>query len=146
ETEQAVFSANALKAEGTRVLAVGVGDGISGHAHNLRAVSGPNGYTAGASANSADYFQTGWRQLAPLLQNLAKGATCQATITVDKVADPYGGRPGPGAGWAFSATRSGGSGTLTADGAQVTGASGSLGYTVQFTRPDATAATVRLEE
>lgn len=146
ETEQAIFSANALKGEGTRVLAVGVGDGMSGAPHNLRAVSGPTGYVPGASANSADYFQTGWRQLAPLLQNLAKGATCQATLTVDKVADPYGGRAGPGAGWAFSATRTGGSGTLTANGAQVTGPSGSLGYTVQFSRPDATAATVLLEE
>src|SRR5699024_3939294 len=49
ETEQAIFSANALKGEGTRVLAVGVGDGMSGAPHNLRAVSGPTGYVPGAS-------------------------------------------------------------------------------------------------
>jgi hypothetical protein len=146
ETEQAIFSANALKAEGTRVLAVGVGDGIRGDAANLRAVSGPTGYVAGASANTADYFQTGWRELAPLLENLAKGATCQATITVDKVAEPYGGSAGPGAGWTFAATRTAGSGTLSPTGSQVTGASGSVAYTVRFTRPDADAATVRLEE
>ncbi len=146
ETEQAVFSANALKAEGTRVLAVGVGDGISGHAHNLRAVSGPNGYTAGASANTADYFQTGWRQLAPLLENLAKGATCQATVTVDKVAEPYGGASGPGKGWTFTAARTAGAGQLLPAGPQVTGASGAVEYTVRFDRPDAPAATVRVAE
>ncbi len=146
ETEQAIFSANALKGEGTRVLAVGVGDGMRGEALNLRAVSGPTAYVPGTPAGAADYVQTGWRELAGLLENLAKGATCQATITVDKVAEPYGGRPGPGAGWTFAATRTAGSGTLTADGAQVTGTSGSVGYTVRFARPDATAATVRLEE
>ncbi|PYF99680.1 conserved repeat domain-containing protein [Georgenia satyanarayanai] len=146
ETEQAIFSANALKARGTRVLAVGVGDGMEGEALNLRAVSGPTAYVPGTPAGAADHVQTGWRELAGLLETLAKGATCQATITVDKVAEPYGGTPGPGAGWTFAATRTAGSGTLTANGPQVTGPTGTVGYTVQFTRPDATAATVRLEE
>lgn len=146
ETEQAIFSANALKAEGTRVLAVGVGDGINGHAHNLRAVSGPHGYAGGASANTADYFQTDWRQLAPLLENLAKGATCQSTITVDKVVEPYAGSSGPGAGWTFAATRTAGAGSVAPAGAQITGAAGSLEYAVRFDRPDAAAATVRIEE
>ncbi|MCM3660802.1 hypothetical protein M3148_07300 [Georgenia satyanarayanai] len=146
ETEQAIFSANALKAEGTRVLAVGVGDGMEGEALNLRAVSGPTPYVPGTPAGAADHVQTEWRELAGLLENLAKGATCQATITVDKVAEPYGGRAGPGAGWTFDAARTDGSGTLTPDGAQVTGSSGSVAYTVRFTRPDAIAATVRLEE
>src|SRR5690606_34603026 len=40
EMEEAIFSANAIKAEGTRLLAVGVGDGVSGSGANLRAVSG----------------------------------------------------------------------------------------------------------
>ena len=146
ETEQAIFSANALKAQGTRVLAVGVGDGISGDAANLRAVSGPTGYTPGASANTADYFQTGWHELAPLLENLAKGATCQATVTVDKVVQPYGGTAGPGMGWTFAATRTGGDGQVVPAVPQVTGPSGSVEYTVRFDRPDASAATVRIEE
>lgn len=144
ETEQAIFSANALKAKGTRLLAVGVGDGINGDAANLRAVSGPTGHVAGASANSADYFQTGWQQLAPLLENLAKGATCQATVTVEKVAQPYGGQPAPAAGWAFATTATGG--VVAPTGQQVTGASGEVRYTVRFDRPDAAAATVRIEE
>ncbi|QDB80219.1 VWA domain-containing protein [Georgenia wutianyii] len=144
ETEQAIFSANGLKAKGTRVLAVGVGGGIGGDAANLRAVSGPSGHAPGASANSADYFQTGWRQLAPLLENLAKGATCQATVSVEKVAQPYGGTAAPAAGWTFAATTS--NGALTPSGPRVTGSTGTLEYAVRFSSPDAATAAVRIEE
>src|SRR5690606_3973423 len=77
---------------------------------------------------------------------LPEAPTRQATSTVAKVAQPYGASARPGAGWTFAATRTAGSGTLAPSGTQVTGASGSVGYTVRFTRPDATAATVRLEE
>src|SRR5690606_11157118 len=40
ELEPAIFAANAIKATGARVIAVGVGDGVSGNPANLRAVSG----------------------------------------------------------------------------------------------------------
>src|SRR5699024_6903174 len=72
EVEQAIYSANALKEQDTRVLAVGVGDGISGSPANLAAVSGPSGYSAGQSANEADYFQASWSALEPLLSEIAK--------------------------------------------------------------------------
>src|SRR5699024_5506870 len=116
EVEEAVFSANALKAQGTRVLAVGVGTGISADPANLAAISGPRGYTPGASVNDADYVQAGWQQLADLLENVAQGATCQASITVTKSAEPYGGQAGPEAGWDFDVTRSGGEGELSPTG------------------------------
>jgi len=139
EVEQAIFSANALKAQGTRMLAVGVGEGISGSPANLAAISGPSGYAPGATVNSADYFQASWQQLTPLLEDLARGATCQAGLTVHKVAEPYGGQPGPGAGWDFEVTRTGGAGQVTPAGTQTTDSSGELGYTVQFDSMTATA-------
>ena len=50
EMENGIFSANAIKAKDTRMIAFGVGDGVSGSANNLVAISGP---TAGS-----DYYQT----------------------------------------------------------------------------------------
>ena len=52
EVENGIFSANAVKAEGTRVIAFGVGDGVdsAGSGLNLRSISGP-------TLNS-DYYQT----------------------------------------------------------------------------------------
>ena len=41
EVENGIFSANAVKAEGTRMLAFGVGAGISAGGANLAAISGP---------------------------------------------------------------------------------------------------------
>ncbi|UFU03292.1 hypothetical protein LQF12_01375 [Ruania suaedae] len=146
ETEQAIYSANALKAEGTRVLAVGVGDGISGNAANLAAVSGPTPYQQGSSANNADYFQAGWQQLGPLLSELARGATCQATVSVTKLAQEYGDPTAdPAAGWTFAAARTAGSGTITPSATQTTGATGTVDYRIAFASTSATA-TVRLTE
>ncbi|QDB79983.1 VWA domain-containing protein [Georgenia wutianyii] len=143
ETEQAIASANALKAKGTRVLAVGVGEGVSGESDNLRAISGPTPHTT--SARNADYFQTGWQELAGVLSSVARGATCRAEITVDKIAEPYAGTAGPGAGWTFDASTQGGAAVAPVRG-EVTGTAGTVEYIVSFDRPDAAASTVRLEE
>lgn len=60
EVENGIFSANAIKAAGTRVLAVGVGTGVSdaSTALNLQAISGGTKYDAAAgNVETADYFQ-----------------------------------------------------------------------------------------
>ncbi|GAA3758028.1 VWA domain-containing protein [Micromonospora maritima] len=101
EVENGVFSANAVKAEGTRVVAVGVGAGVSGSANNLAAISGP---VAGS-----DYYQTGYEQLAALFRDLALEA-CAGTVSVVKKVIPPGGTPAdalPAGGWTISTTTPG---------------------------------------
>jgi hypothetical protein len=80
EVENGVFSANALKAQGTKVISVGIGTAHEGlaSADNLRAVSGP-------SADS-DYFNTDFQRLSRLLAQLAL-QNC-AGLDVTKTAAP----------------------------------------------------------
>ncbi|MCL3789384.1 VWA domain-containing protein [Actinomyces sp. AC-19-1] len=121
-TEEAIASANALKSEGARVVAFGVGSGVSSTAAaaNLRAISGQ-------SAGS-DYFQTtDYAVAAEQLKALASGA-CRQTVTVVKQTVPYtydaSTSPALADGWTFEATTAGGAtfadGTTNATG--VTGA------------------------
>jgi hypothetical protein len=65
ETENAVFSANALKAGGTSVLGVGIGTSSHGlpNPDNIRAVSGP--------AEGTDYFNTDFGRPSSVLAELA---------------------------------------------------------------------------
>ena len=88
--EAAIYSANAVKAMGTRVLAVGVGGGITEAGENLRAVSGPELNT--------DYFQTeDWGRLGTQLRAIAQSLTCQVPITVTKaVTNESGAKPPAG--------------------------------------------------
>ena len=65
--EAAIFSANAVKARGSRIVVLGVGEGIQGPAHalNLRAISGPE--------EGRDYFQgADWAQVTQELTDLAR--------------------------------------------------------------------------
>jgi hypothetical protein len=147
QVERAVFSANALKAENTRVLAVGVGDGLSGDPANLRAVSGTVGHVAGQSGIASDYFQTPWSELTTVLSSIAKGATCQATIEVQKQTKAYGTTEfvAGGSGWTFAASST--QGTLSSPAQQTTGSGGTAGWTVKFASPHpATPASVSLSE
>lgn len=145
ETERAIFSANALKAKGTRVLAVGVGTGISGNPANLRAVSGTSAFAAGTAANRADFFQADWGQLAGVLSSVAKGATCQADISVTTHTHAYGTKNPAvaGTGWEYRATAT--AGTLGASSTQHTTSSGQVSYDLGFSSPTGTS-TVRLTE
>jgi len=145
EDENAIFSANAIKAQGTRLVAVGVGSGISGSAVNLRAVSGETAYTSGSQASLADYFQADWDELADLLAEVARGATCQATIEVTKQTVPYGSTPrNGGAGWTFAASATNGS--LSPAGAQTTPSSGTVSWTLGFSSPTPAPADVDITE
>ncbi len=99
EMENGIFSANAIKAEKTRVIAFGVGDGISGAPNNLIAISG--------STEDSDYFQTtNYQEAGNALKALAS-ANCEGTITVIKQVLPPNGQgldgATPAGGWTFGA-------------------------------------------
>ncbi|MGW9168963.1 hypothetical protein [Agromyces sp. NPDC055658] len=76
EVENGVFSANAVKALGIRMVAVGVGDGIDGSPDNLVAISGPDA--------GSDYFQTeNYEAAGETLRELALG-DCEGSVSVVK--------------------------------------------------------------
>ena len=98
ELENAIFSANALKASGTRVIAVGLGsteiaNAVSGL--NLRAISAST-----ATVQSSSFTEAG-RVLADMVQK-----NCQNTVSVVKEVIPEGGdleQAGPAGGWHITA-------------------------------------------
>lgn len=109
EMENATASANALKAQNTRVVAVGVGDGLdAGSARNLRTISGPVAYGSGLDIADADYLQaTSYDEAGDDLHRLVLGM-CAPSISVVKRIIPYGGDIGdaytPGSTWDFTAS------------------------------------------
>lgn len=124
ELEEAIASANAIKAKGTKLIAFGVGNGVSGAgpAANLRSISG-------TQVNN-DYFQTpNYNDAGTILRELAM-AECNSSITVVKQVvpptTPDGSTAGavPTGGWNFQvdsttngATVDPTSGTTAANGA-----------------------------
>ena len=129
EVENGIFSANAIKAQGTRMIAFGVGAGVSSAASglNLRSTSGP-------TLNS-DYFQTtDYAAAGDQLRALALGA-CQGSITVIKQVVPPGGtiaQAVPAGGWTFSAaTTTAGVGIAPPSGATA-GGTGALNFNLTF--------------
>ena len=103
DTEQGIFSANAIKAGGERI--VGVGIGLNGGLDNLRAVSGPT--------LNQDYFNSSNSDFGTVLKALATGA-CNNQLTITKqIQDPSGAlispTPADANGWTFTNTISGGS-------------------------------------
>lgn len=99
--EAAIYSANALKDKGSRVVAVGVGGGITSAGPNLRAVSG--------TMPNSDYFQTkDWGALKKQLADVAKAATCQVPIEVNKTQENADGTTTElAAEWQFAAKKEG---------------------------------------
>lgn len=110
ETENGIYSANALKAAGTRVLAFGVGAGATGATNslNLRAISGPTAYN-GSNGQVADFYQTAdYSAVGTALRNLALG-NCAGSLTVTKMIVPSNAPQGSiqgatpaGADWTFN--------------------------------------------
>lgn len=95
--EAAVFSANGLKAEGTRVITMGVGSGVNSPsaAANLAAISGP-------TANS-DYYQSGtYDEVGAALRDMVF-ASCAPSLTVVKQVLPADSDDAaPAGGWTFT--------------------------------------------
>lgn len=129
--ENGIFSANALKAEGTRVIVFGVGSGAedTATAVNLAAISGPVKYD-GVDDEEADFYQTdNYAAAGNALRRLAL-SICEGSVSVTKQIVPLGttgedvtGAKTAGAGWEFAATTTTAgvtvtptTGTTTADG------------------------------
>lgn len=130
EVENGIFSANTLKAQGTRVIAVGVGDGVGGAADNLRAISGP---TLGA-----DYFQTNdYSAAGTALRELALGS-CEGSISIVKQVvnanttgeDITG--AAPAGGWEFRATAATSGITPTSQSAVTVPGTGAVNFPLSF--------------
>ncbi|MFC7493832.1 MULTISPECIES: VWA domain-containing protein [unclassified Nocardioides] len=113
EVEKAIFAANALKAQGTRVIAFGVGAGVTdaNTRFNLRAISGSTGFATGVDPIAADFFQeSSFVAAADALRSIALDK-CTGTISVVKKIVPVGntGEDVSGAdpapeGWRFDAS------------------------------------------
>ncbi|WP_431779771.1 prealbumin-like fold domain-containing protein [Microbacterium aurantiacum] len=140
--EAPVYAANALKHAGTRVVAVGVGNGITGAGANLRAVSGE---TLGS-----DYFQTAsWDDVKKQLAQIVQAATCQLPVEVSKTTvDAAGKTTITAGGWAFTAAKTAGDGTLQGTATQTTtaGVNGTADWTLRFAQPTGQSASVTLTE
>ena len=130
ELENGIFSANTVKAEATRMVAVGVGAGVSGSPNNLISISGP-------TANS-DYFQTNdYTAAGAALRALALGS-CQGTISVVKQVVPNTAPPGsitgavPAGGWQFGATTTTSGVAINPTSGTTAAASGALNFNLSF--------------
>lgn len=113
DTEGGIFAANAVKAEGSRVVAVGVGRGVEGVSGlNLRAISGPEAFD-GTNPTTADHYQTDdFAGAGEALTELALG-NCAGTLSVvkqivpeDNTGEDVTGATPAGGGWEFTATTS----------------------------------------
>ncbi|MEV7964000.1 isopeptide-forming domain-containing fimbrial protein [Oerskovia paurometabola] len=141
EVENGVFSANAVKAEGTHMVAFGVGDGIdsAGSGLNLRAISGELAGT--------DYFQTAdYEDAGNQLRALALG-NCEGSVSVIKQVVPSGAPAGsiagaePAGGWEFTAETQSGDVTVEAP-ATVTTAAGTGAANFDLSYPTSTSSGV----
>jgi len=139
--EAGVFSANLLKAEGTRIVAFGVGGSTLGMNTNLKVLSGP--------ALGSDYFVSdNFDVAAGDLAELARG-NCDGTITVNKrviSADKtipanatqaqLNALSAPADGWEISAsTTASGTAIAAPGGPWVTDAAGIVTVPLSFTQP-----------
>lgn len=133
EMENAIFSANAIKAKDARIITLGVGDGLgTAAALNLRAVSGDGAYYQSESYDAA----------AEIVRGLALGA-CQNRLSVIKqTVDANGENAQVAGGWDITA---GGSivdgGTATKTTAPATG-----GVNFDLTIPGGGSGTVNVSE
>lgn len=83
--DAAATRANAIKAAGTRILALGIGNDLD--TDNLKAISGPNANTG--NVLTSDVITSGFATLAADLATFAR-QTCGGTITVQKLIDADG--------------------------------------------------------
>ncbi|MFI2487398.1 hypothetical protein ACH47X_10845 [Promicromonospora kroppenstedtii] len=111
DVENGIYSANAVKGEGSRLVALGVGDGVDDVTQlNLRALSGPTLFD-GTNVLEADYFDADdYAEAGAALQDLAL-SQCQGSVSVFKeivpaqnTGDDISGSVPAGAGWVFDAS------------------------------------------
>ncbi|GAA2181469.1 hypothetical protein GCM10009785_16500 [Brooklawnia cerclae] len=133
ELENGIFSANSIKEDGTRVIALGVGEGVDSTASglNLASISGPT--------EGSDYFQTDdYGQAAEVLQQMIS-ESCAGTVTVVKQVVPSTSDESPeditgatpAGGWTFGTSSSNTDVTLPASGTTSTG-TGAVNFPLTF--------------
>ncbi|MGQ0408059.1 SpaA isopeptide-forming pilin-related protein [Leucobacter sp. W1153] len=139
--ENAVLSANAIKAQGISVWTVGVGNAIGNPLGeiNLRSVSGPG-----------DFFVGAWESLGGILGDIATAATCQVPIEVSKTTVSAAGDTTTLVDdWSFGAVKAVESpGTLLGATPQTTSPANDhlAKWSMRFTEPSGQSATVTLSE
>ncbi|MCL2422318.1 MAG: SpaA isopeptide-forming pilin-related protein, partial [Micrococcales bacterium] len=109
ELENARYSANLLKSQGSRVVAMGVGAGVSsaGAGYNLQTVSGLTPYdSVTGNITTADYIQTeNFSTVGNALRDLVIHG-CAPSISIAKRIVPFGGTVAdaytPGDQWTFT--------------------------------------------
>lgn len=142
--EEAILSANLVKAQGTQMITFGVGDYLNpATPYNLASVTGPIQWTAngGIPIGQADFaIPTSWDVVATQLGNLASSLTCEATVQVRKQERAGNGTLTDAANWTFTPTKTG-AGTMTPAGAQTTATGGYLPqpWRIAFTNTTQTA-------
>lgn len=123
KVEEAIYSANKVKATGAKVIAVGIGGSVNSIAgkQRLELISGPT--------ENSDYFVSGFDQLGAKLTELAT-TNCQGTVTVVKSIQGGDGKITPGANWTFgTSTAQVTAGTSTSP-TGVTDSNGALNFKV----------------
>ena len=137
EVEAGIFSANQVKAQGSRMLVAAVGNGVSGDTFlNLAAISGPTPYDpADPNPETADYFRGSYAQAGAALRTVAL-SNCISSVSVTKLIVPANGTVAEaepaGAGWEFDAA--GGTGvTVTPPSTETTGdGTGTVNFKLSF--------------
>lgn len=143
--EEAMLSANLIKAQDTQIIAFGVGDYLDPTTpFNLASVTGRVQWTptGGIPIGQTDFaIPTDWNVVATELGNLAASLTCEATVQVRKQERSGTGTLTDAAGWTFTPAKTG-QGTMTPAGAQTTAANGFIPqpWRIAFTDPAHTAA------
>ena len=143
DIDAGVFSANSLKAKGTRVIGLGIGAGFTAASEvNLRAVSG--------TTKGVDYFRAAdFDEATEALVELAQ-QSCTSSIGVQKLIVPEGGTiedavPAP-AGWEFGASTTATSATVVpATQTTVEGGEGKVEFGLRYAAT-ASSASVRIHE
>jgi len=140
-TEQAIDAANALKAQGSRVVAVGVGS--TNHA-NLQAISGTQS-SKSATYAGADYYALGNGQLTGFLASIAEQVACETTVEVTQTTQAHGQESAVngGAGWEFKLSTE--AGTVQPSAKQATKSDGTVTYVLKFNTAGSDAREVKLE-
>lgn len=146
EIGNGVLSANLLKSQGTRLLALGVGSGVAvrpGSDYNLRSVSGRDLYDpeGGAGILEADYFiGDDYAAAGDALHDLVL-ASCAPSVSVVKRILPTGSTDVtqaslPGQPWEFTVSDLSAGSVTTANPGQTAPETGTVAFDLDFTEED----------
>ena len=138
DIEHTIHSANEVKAQGTRILAVGVGEETS--AANLRAIAGSQ-TSSSVSYNGADVHTMSPGRLPTLLDSVADQLACETTVQITQQLSAYGQDTATaGSGWNFRLEST--HADNPSEATQQTGEQGTVFYTLDLDSAKATGLTL----